>query len=123
MIALALQFKGGHLIETGREEHAGTVRPLRGIDGQPGLYHRIVDPAGRVVFENLVTDPSLVHYDTTDDGKTLIGGRVKLPDMPVHLRLPSGIAGRLEVYKMEAGTWTRAAMPSPTALVGTFDLP
>lgn len=123
MLALSLQFQNGRLIETGRQEFAGDVRSRRGMDGQRGLYHRIVDPAGKVLFENLVADPTHVPYDTTDDGKTLRGGQATLSDLPLQLRLPIGIAGKLEVYRMESGRWTRSALPTDAQhLVGTFDL-
>lgn len=123
MVAISLQFQNGRLIETARQQFAGAVRPLRGIEGQPGLYHRIVDPTGRVLFENLVSDPSRIPYDITDDGRTLRGGTAIVPNMPLQLRLPFGVAGTLEVYRMETDGWTRSALSRDQHLVGTFDLP
>lgn len=122
MLALSVKFENGRLVETGREEHAGVVRPRRGIDGQPGLYHRILDAQGKVLFENLVSDPRVIPYDTTDDGKTLRGGTAIVQDIPLQLRLPSGVSGRLEVYRTETGSWTRASLAPDQHLVGTFDL-
>lgn len=95
-------------------------RPLRRIEGQRGVYHRIVDGSGQILFENLVPDPRTVHWDTTDDGKTLRGGVVTLADQPLVLSLPAGVKGTLEVYLLRDENWARATLDKHGKLAGTF---
>lgn len=117
------RFEKGRLVESAREVVAqASVRSLRNIEGQAGLYHRIVGPDGAVLFENLVPDPRRVPWDTTDDGKHLIGGVATLNEMPLILRLPGGIHGRLEIYEVADVKWTRSTLDKATQLVGSFSL-
>lgn len=123
MISLTLRFEEGRLVETSRETPAqATVRPRRLIDGQRGLYHRIVGPGGEVLFENIVPDPRRVPWDTTDDGKSLRGGVAHLDDIPLNLRLPAGVHGRLEIYEASDPGWARFTLDTTTRHVGNFDL-
>ena len=123
MISLTLRFDKGQLVETARETIAqARVRPLRRIDGQRGLYHRIVGQRGEVLFENIVPDPRRVPWDTTDDGKILRGGVAYLDDIPLNLRLPAGVHGRLEIYEASDPAWARFTLDTTTRNVGNFDL-
>ena len=113
----------GLLVEGDKQVVPDTeVRVMRGIEGQPGIYHRIVAPDGQVLFENLVPDPREVHWDTTDDGKKLRGGVITQPDLPLNLRRPAGIRGKLEVYLNKAPGWSRSNLAKSASLLGTFDL-
>ena len=123
IISLTLRFEQGRLVETAREPIAQTtVRPRRLIDGQRGLYHRIVAQHGEVLFENIVPDPRRVPWDTTDDGKSLRGGVVHLDEIPLNLRLPAGVHGQLEVFEATDAAWARFKLDTTTRHVGNFDL-
>ncbi len=124
MLSVSFAFDAaGRLVVRSRDEvPEAKVRPLRKLDGQRGLYHRIVGAGGEQLFENVEPDPRQVHWDTTDDGKKLRGGVVTLPDEPLVLRLPAGIRGRLEVFLINNGNWTPLAPTEQATLVGSFDL-
>ena len=123
MVSINFRFEKGRLVESAREVVAqASVRPLRNIEGQAGLYHRIVGPDGVVLFENLVPDPRRVPWDTTDDGKKLRGGVATLNEMPLILRLPAGVHGQLEIYEVTDVRWTRSTLDKATQLVGNFSL-
>lgn len=123
MISLTFRFEKGKVVEASRETVPNVaVRPLRRLEGQPGIYHRIVSPQGTVLFENLVPDPRRVPWDTTDDGKHLKGGVATLNEMPLVLRLPAGVHGKLEIYEVTDVKWTRSTLDKATRLVGNFSL-
>ena len=124
MLSVSFVFDStGNLAVGSRDEvPEATVRPLRKVEGQPGLYHRIVGAGGEKLFENLVPDPRQVHWDTTDDGKTLRGGLATLPDKPLVLRLPAGVRGRLEVFLINDPGWTMLTLAERAKIVGSFDL-
>ena len=120
---MTFRFEKGQLVEAARETVANTaVRPLRSLEGHPGIYHRIVGPQGEVLFENVVPDPRRVPWDTSDDGKTLRGGVATLDEMPLNLRLPAGVRGRLEIYVINDVKWTRSNLDKTAQLVGVFEL-
>lgn len=123
LLSLIFRFEKGTLVESNREIVLNvTVRPLRRLEGQTGIYHRIVSSEGIVLFENVVPDPRRVPWDTTDDGKHLRGGIAHLEDMPLNLRLPAGVHGKLEVYQLTDTGWTRSTLDKTARLVGQFDL-
>ena len=123
MISLTFRFEKGRCVEASRETVANVaVRPLRSLEGQPGIYHRIVSPEGTVLFENLVPDPRRVPWDSTDDGKHIIGGVATLNEMPLILRLPADVHGKLEIYEVTNVKWTRSTLDKAARLVGAFDL-
>lgn len=123
MLSLTVKFQNGRLVEVGRETVPSTaIKVSRRIDGQPGLYLRIMNPDGAVVFENMVADPRMVPWDTTDDGKTLRGGVIRQDDLPLHLRLPAGIKGQLEVFELKTPNWTRSMLDKQAVSVGNFAL-
>lgn len=123
MISLTFRFEKGQCVEAARETVANAaVRPLRRLEGQPGIYHRIVSPEGSVLFENVVPDPRRVSWDTTDDGKHLIGGVATLNEMPLILRLPAGVHGQLEIYEVTDANWTRSTLDKAARSVGRFKL-
>ncbi len=124
MLSLTLAFNAEGRLAVREREHVpnASVRTIRQIEGQTGLYHRIIAPDGSVVFENIVPDPRTLHWDTTDDGKHLRGGIATIKDAPLNLRLPAAASGRLEVYLVEDGTWTRGTIDKTGRLVGSFDL-
>ncbi|MBL9145019.1 MAG: hypothetical protein JNM99_15170 [Verrucomicrobiaceae bacterium] len=123
MISLTFRFEKGRCVETTRETVANVaVRPLRLLEGHRGIYHRIVSPEGTVLFENLVPDPRRVPWDSTDDGKHLIGGVATLNEMPLILRLPADVHGKLEIYEVTDVNWTRSKLDKEARLVGDFTL-
>lgn len=123
MISMTFRFEKGRCVEAARETVANVaVRPLRRLEGQPGIYHRIVSSEGTVLFENLVPDPRRVPWDTTDDGKHLIGGVATLNEMPLILRLPADVHGKLEIYEVTDVNWTRSTLDKATRLVGDLNL-
>ena len=120
---MTLQFQNNRLVIATREELPGVaVRPLRQVVGVPGLYHRITGAAGEVLFENVVPDPRRVPWDTTDDGKKLRGGVARLDDLPVVLRLPAGVHGRLQVFEIKSANWSHSTLDKDGQLVGEFEL-
>jgi len=123
MLSLTLKFEQDRLVEVARENvPAAAARPRRRVEGQPGLYHRIVGPHGEVLFENIVPDPRRVPWDTSDDGKTLRGGVATLNEMPLILRLPADVHGQLKIYEITDVKWTRATLDKTAQLVGDFSL-
>ena len=120
---MTFRFEKGRCVEAVRETVANVaVRPLRRLEGQLGIYHRIVSSEGTVLFENLVPDPRRVPWDTTDDGKHLIGGVATLNEMPLILRLPADVHGKLEIYEVTDVNWTRSTLDKATRLVGDLNL-
>jgi hypothetical protein len=123
---LALSFvadAAGSMVLVERQEiESVTPRRLRRTEGQRGIYHRIVNAAGEVLFENVVRDPRVIPWDTTDDGTTLRGGIARQPDAPLFLNLPGGLAGTLEIFQADASGWTSATMLKTTKKIGTFQL-
>jgi len=125
MVALNLRFDAaGKLTEAGSRQQTtgGKARAFRSIEGKAGLYHRIVGLQGQVLFENVVPDPRDVHWDTSTDGKKLTGGVAHFADMPLNLRLPVGVHGKLEVFLFKTPGWTRPTFDQTAQLLGTFDL-
>ena len=123
MISLTFRFEKGQCVQAAREPVPNVaVRPLRRLEGQPGIYHRIVSPEGIILFENIVPDPRRVPWDTTDDGKHLKGGVATLNEMPLILRLPAGVHGKLEIYEVTDSQWTRSTLDKTARLVGQSSL-
>lgn len=123
MISLTFRFEKGQCVQAVRETVPNVaVRPLRRLEGQPGIYHRIVSPEGIILFENIVPDPRRVPWDTTDDGKHLRGGVATLNEKPLNLRLPADVHGHLEIYEVTDVNWTRSTLDTTAHLVGNFSL-
>jgi hypothetical protein len=123
MTLMQVAFQNGKLVEVERTSAAeATVRPLRRLEGERGLYFRITDSAGKVLFEDLVADPREVHWDTTDDGRKLRGGRLDNAAQPAQLRFPLNVKGTLEVYALSRMGWTRETFSQDAVMVGRFSL-
>ena len=121
--ALQFQFAQGRLVLRGQQTVPGAVRRSRFVGGKSGLYHRLVDATGRVLFEGLAADPRVMHYDYTDDGRSLKGGVAVQEETPFQLRLPAGLSGSLEVYLARSASLSPAAQATPENLLAQVSLP
>ncbi len=120
---LTLQFRGQKLEVTGGESVAGAVRMPRMKGPQAGLYHRVVDETGGILFENVVPDPRVMHYDFTDDGRRLSGGVAVQADTPLNLRLPGDLRGKLQIYLARSSQQAPASQANKDTLLAQVDLP
>ena len=121
--ALQFQFSQGQLVMTHRETAAGGVRTPRHIGGKSGIYHRLVDAEGNVVFEGLTADPRVMHYDYTDDGRSLKGGVAVQQDTPFQIRLPAGLSGKLEIYLARSASVSPRTQATAANLLAQVSLP
>ena len=123
VLSLTFQFQGQQLVIAGREQVSGSVRQPRFVGGASGIYHRVTDSAGNILFESMSPDPRVMHYDYTDDGRSLRGGVAVTEDTPLHIRLPGGLQGRLEVFLARSAQISPAAQATPENLLAQVDLP
>ncbi len=108
---------------THRETAAGGVRTPRHIGGKSGIYHRLVNADGQIVFEGLTADPRVMHYDYTDDGRSLKGGVAVQQETPFQIRLPAGLSGKLEIYLARSASVSPRTQATAANLLAQVSLP
>ena len=121
--ALQFQFRQGQLVLTHRETAPGGVRTPRFVGGKSGIYHRLLDAEGNILFEGLTADPRVMHYDYTDDGRSLKGGVAIQQDTPFQIRLPAGVSGKLEIYLARSASISPRTQATASNLLAQVSLP